>query len=233
MHTKTRFALALAALAVVLVPTIADAQGKKGTQKIDSKGERAVRAATIDFPATYNLSLEGLATVGARIDQVRLNPDPVALALIATELDAAEKVSGKQAGITAADLRKEAIDMAKRRADAKELKVVALLINDAAASKDLQELSEKAADRDAQAKAGEKTRGIGTLTVQNFTAHKIWIYVNDSQVGWVNPFGQYTFTVNQPGFNTTKLFGRSSNNVTTWGPRYLAEDYSSFTWNMY
>src|SRR5262249_14902491 len=73
---------------------------KKAT-KIETKSKAAETALTVDFAKELGLSFPTLTTLGARIEQARQQADPVALGLAARELKVAEKVSGKQAAVTA------------------------------------------------------------------------------------------------------------------------------------
>src|SRR5262249_46258243 len=130
-------------------------------------------ACTVDFQAAFELPFEGLGTIGTRIDQARKACDPVCLCSCANELACAEKVSGKKARVNSAALHKECIEMAKRRGSSAELKAVAFLLKDKTASDDLEKQAAKATEREEnevkEAQEGKKAKGIGTLTVRNFT----------------------------------------------------------------
>src|SRR5262249_38409355 len=121
---------------------------KKAT-KIETKSKAAETALTVDFAKELGLSFPTLTTLGARIEQARQQADPVALGLAARELKVAEKVSGKQAAVTADKLAEEAVEMARQRFNKAELLAVAMLTGEA--GKKLIEIAEK---------AGEKSRGI-------------------------------------------------------------------------
>ena len=57
------------------------------------KNNKNNNAGTIDFAKAYGLPFQSLVSVGARIQEARLDADPVALADLAGELAVAEKVS--------------------------------------------------------------------------------------------------------------------------------------------
>ena len=129
--------------------------GAKGTT-IKVKATTAVSAATIDFRKELGLPFESLAWLGGRIERSRTDADPVGLAACAQELQAAEKVAGKQASLTAAALTAEVIETVKLRDDSKELAAVALLVPAQAA--DLNKLSKAAATREADELSRSKGR---------------------------------------------------------------------------
>lgn len=70
-------------------------------------------ACQVNFAKELGLSLDYLGSLGHRISQARKSPDPVDLALAAQALSVAEQVSGKQASITAEQVQKEALELAK------------------------------------------------------------------------------------------------------------------------
>ena len=92
---------------------------------------KSLSAATVDFQAELGLSFPSLLSIGARIERYRTSsPDPFGLANAARELAAAEKFTGRNASITAEQLMQEAVQMAKVRNDATELKATASLVSD-------------------------------------------------------------------------------------------------------
>jgi hypothetical protein len=236
-RSTKRLGVMLGAMALLSLASMSWAEDKKEGPGEKKTCDKCQCACTIDFQAAFELPFEGLCTMGTRIDQARKSCDPVCLCCCANELGCAEKVSGKKASITSADLHKECIEMAKRRGSSVELKAVAYLLKDKAASDDLEKQAAKASEREEneikEAKEGKKAKGIGTLSVRNFTNYKIWIYVNDRRVGWVNPYGEYSYHIGQPSWMTTKLFGLSDCGTRKWGPTYFAEDYSTYTWSLY
>jgi len=238
LRSTKRLGVLLGALAVLSLASMSWAEDKKAGPGEEKKCDKFQCACLVDFQGTFELPFEGLSTIGTRIDQARKACDPITLACCANELAAAEKVSGKKAAVTCADLYKECSEMAKRRGSSKELQAVALLLHDQAdAVKDLDKQVAKAKEREENeakdAKEGKKAKAISTLAVRNYTNHKIWIYVNDRRVGWVNPFGEYSYYVGQPSWQTTKLFGLSDDGTRKWGPSYFGEEYSTYTWSLY
>ncbi len=211
------------------------AGGKKG-QTGEAKPHTGTLATTIDWGKTLGLNFPSLTTLGARIEQARSQADPVGLAAAAKELAAAETVSGKNAAITAADLLKEATELAKFRFDANELKAVALLIGDGADSLDLLGEAKKAAKFHAEQRkarqAGETTRGIrGQVRFDSRVDAFISCYVNGRYVGSMGPVGDVFCFVGDPGYLSTHLYARS-NDGRFW--RMTAHgDYDSFHWTLY
>ncbi len=151
-----------------------------------------------DFMNVYGVPFDSVETLGARLVEARRKMAPLALAMIAMEMDVLEQVSGKKGEVTAAAVQKEAIEVAKQRRVAPELKAVALLIKDEATMKDLNSLAEEAAkeeaDRIAAFKSGEKERGIHTLTVSNHAHHHVDIIANGHHLGRVPGHGSRTFS---------------------------------------
>jgi ribosomal protein L13E len=144
------------------------------TKKIVTKATVVERAVTINFIEALGLPFESLDTLGIRIDEARKTRDPVALANAAAYLSVAQTVSAKKAKLTADDLMKEAVKMARWRSRSSELKAVALILKDSELVKDLPELAKKAekreADRLAAFKAGERPRGFNKqISINNNT----------------------------------------------------------------
>jgi hypothetical protein len=103
-------------------PTTGDHASDK--QVVSSKAVQERVAASVNFQKELGLSYPSLRTLGARIDAARQAPDPVTLAHAASELDVAEKVSGKKASITAPEILAEAAKLASLRKQEAELKAV-------------------------------------------------------------------------------------------------------------
>jgi len=188
-----------------------------------NEGKEGALARTIDFPTDLGLDLPALATLGGRIDQARDLPDPVCLALAAKELEAAEKASGKKAGIKAEDLEKEAVAMATRRVKEPEIKMIKALVS-----------GEEAQDKlgKALARMKERSKGVmGYCTVVNTSGRSIAVYINDNYLGWVPNNSENSFYVGNSPEDTTKLFARSG--AKTWGPRYVGNAPQNYTWNLF
>jgi len=205
---------------------------KGQAEALTSRAEKNVSAAGIDFAAAFGLGIESLKTVGVRIEQARTAPDPVGLALAATELGVAEQVSGKQATLKADDLFKEAVQIAKLRNRPDELRAVALL---AARHTDADALNKQARGAEkqiARRKAGEKTRGIqGTLTVINKTASQVTVYLNALPAGTVEPYDSNDFTVNGQAGGDCVLYARAPGSGA-WGPKTVKVDIKNVEWTL-
>jgi hypothetical protein len=81
-----------------------------------SEGTKSCGAACrVNFTKELGLPLEYLSSIGHRISVAQKTPDPVDLALASKALAVAEKVSGKLASITAAQIEKEALELTKMR----------------------------------------------------------------------------------------------------------------------
>jgi hypothetical protein len=167
----------LLAIAAVLVPDQATPQEKSAagkTKKIATKATVVEPARTINFIEVLGLQFDSLDVLGVRIDEARKTHDPVGLASAAAYLSAAETVSAKKAKLSANDVMKEAVKMAKWRSKPAELNAVALILKDSELAKDLPDLAKKAeqrqADRRAALKRGERPRSIvRQITINNNT----------------------------------------------------------------
>ncbi len=229
-----RFALVAcllaAGLGLGLSQAAEDKEPNKKKQKVETKARPFRSATAVDFAGELKLDLRGLRTIGARIDQARLDPDPVALALIGKELEAAEKVSGKSASVKSEGLFKEAAGMAKARNGVDELKVVALLLGDA--GKGLTEQAEKTAKEIEKRKGGEEDRGIvGNLTVKNHTLYTATVYINGFVSGTVGPLETKDFYVGAARGTTTNLRAVAVG-VGEWDPQTVFEDVLNVVWDL-
>jgi hypothetical protein len=168
-------------------------------QNIESKKEKAPPVP--DFARSYGLPFESVSTLGSRLVDARQKYDPIALALIATEIGIAEKVSGKRADLTAGDVKKEAVELAIMRRRGLELTAMSLMVSDEAVAKKLTDLAEKAkqeeADRVARFKSGERDKGIHVLEVRNTTPVPVSVRINGIHLGWVQGVSQVVFNTSQ------------------------------------
>jgi hypothetical protein len=205
----------------------------QGGQQITSESRKKTPASTIDFAGELGLGFASLKSLGPRIELARSAPDPVGLAAAAAELGVAERVAERQAALKAADLLKEAIDMARARNRPDELNAVALYAGDDSAKKDLQDRARKAGQAAASRKSGERARGItGRLYVVNNTKWYITIYVNYERVGVVNPYGAATMYVGDSSDDTTILYGDAEGTPLDWGPRRVSQAVRDYTWTL-
>ncbi len=231
--------LALAACLIAVLALSAPAAGEEPKKPMELKDDaKAVPSArTIDFAADLGLDFGTLKSLGQRIEQARETPDPVGLALAAQELGVAEKVSKKQAGLKSGDLLNEAVAMGLRRAQPEELNALALVVTDDKAKGTLQK-----AATEAQKIAGERGRGVGTLTVFNNSDRVVAIYVNDRFVGNVSAHNEKSFEIGELMANiadlegplTTKIQARSGK--WRWPARpeglLVSKDVPNYKWTL-
>lgn len=167
-----------------------------------SNPEKYVAATSVDFSSELGLNFASLSGLGARIEQCRtVRPDPVGLAATAKELGVAEKVSGKKANLTSAALMKEAVEMAKVRFDAQELRGLLLYVDDEDCHDELEIIAHSAM----QAAKGRRNNGIRanavsvTLSVHNKSSRSARVFYNQRFVGTLKPNGREEFLVEQRG----------------------------------
>ena len=198
---------------------------------IETKGEPGKLAAKVDF-SNFGLSLAGLSTLGARIDQARTAADPVALTLLAKELSLAETLSKKQADINAHTVFEEAVQLAKLRQNHDELRAVALLVPGKDVRAELAERAAKVSKDVENRKNGERSRGIGgSLHADSRVLLYIDVYVNGVYRGTVPPFGDiFNIFVGDPAGLDTFLYARAPGTNTTWGPVRVTGPVGNYTW---
>ncbi len=214
-------------------------QKKLNPKLVDKKDVRSFahrlpRAKNIDFGKQLNLPFKSLETLGSRIDKARDEHDPVALAHAAGELDVAEKVSGKKAELTSKTLLNQAVELAKLRQQAPELRAtlhVAKQINqDATAISNLQKMIKRADDITQEDVSGDTVpKGISTpVFIKNKTGQWVSIYVNGSYNLRIPPFkGKWCFARN---LRPTVLTAVSTSYY--WPPRYVWGTFSMYTWEL-
>lgn len=181
----------------------ADASASDETAKpttIKTKVEERPSASSIDFAGALELPFNSLTTLGARIEQARRDADPVGLMNAARELAVAEQLSGKKASLSATELRKEAVELARLRGNSAELEAVSLMVHDEKTQKALKQAVQQAKKREAEQaaalEAGERSRLlVGDLVVENHTHHWAIIYVDGHRAGRVAPHGHEHFHV--------------------------------------
>jgi hypothetical protein len=224
-------AVGLALLAAAIAAPLIGDEPKKESGKVksfESKGEPMKTWAGTNFASALGLNLRNLTTLGPRIDQAELLPDPVALALMARELAIAEQIAKKKADLTSTALLKEAVYLAKLRDDPEELQAVASL-SEKEARKELVALADKAAKAADDRKNGERKKGLnGTLHVDSRVNRSMTVLVNGQWKGDIPANGDLYVNVNQgPGTVTTvvaRWIGKSS--TIQLGP----ELYTEYTW---
>jgi hypothetical protein len=233
MRTKA-LGMALVAYVGLLATGGLPAQEKAATEKkVESKSEKYTSAATVNFGGALGLPFESVANLGARIEAARRQADPVSLTVLGLELGAAEKVAGKKADLTSDTLLKEGVDLAKLRGNSKEMLMVAQLLKDDKAAKELTVEADKAAKREsdeaAAAKSGEAPRGAQYLRVHNAFHEGVQIYVDGQQVGWVQPGAHETFYIHKHHRHFT-LYARHHHR--TWGPVEVEGQFETYQWRI-
>lgn len=163
-------------------------------------------ACSVNFARELGLSLDYLGSIGHRIAQARKASDPVELALCSQALSVAEKVSGKQAAVTANQVQQEALEIARLRGNSQELSAVALIVSSAAA--DLDKQIALAKKREAEAKASidakeDQKELVGRLIVANHSDECLRIYVSGNYVGEVHAGQAKQFHVHDHNNPTT------------------------------
>jgi hypothetical protein len=209
-------------------------------QVVDSKAVRVPPAASVNFRKELGLNFDSLGTIGTRIDQARRKHDPVALAHAASELNVAEKVSGKKASLTSKQVLKESSELAKLRSQEAELRAV-LNVNDQIANeqdvilslKKEIDLAKQRAEYDTEAiqKNLEPTWQPRKVTVNNYTTQYLTIWVNGRYKTEIPP-GQSQVCVIEHRWNPVILTAHGNEDIDTWGPRYIWGRFTKYTWNI-
>lgn len=188
----SKFFSALAVLAMATSTVLAAKPGvpsKEATieSHISKEGKQThcFEACTINFSRELKVPFDYLDSLGTRIHESRKLPDPVGLATAAQSLAVAEQVAGKKAAVTSDQVLVEAIELAKLRNDANELKAIALLVTDKKVKGELEQLAEVASDNAPE--PGETSKGIiGTLRVVNHSGECLRIFINGQYRGEVH-----------------------------------------------
>jgi hypothetical protein len=231
------FATALAFAAMRQVDAAQDAKQQPGAGnqlKIEGKKEKAPPIP--DFAKAYGVPFESFLTVGRRLGEARDKFDPIALALIAVELNLGERVSGKKAEVTAEDVQKEAVALATMRRLEPELTAMAMMVKDDATATKLTDLAKQAgreeSERIAKFKSGEHERGIHVLVVRNHLPVPFSIRLNGIHLGWVQGNSQMTFNTSQ-FYEPHEIFLSAHDQ---FGDRIRAEAHTGhhhfFTWDL-
>jgi uncharacterized protein (TIGR03000 family) len=230
---------------VVPTPTVATAPGEekpkeKEQQVVTTKASRRTRATTIDFKKAYNLPFPSLGTLGARIEAARRTPDPVALAHTAGELAVAEKVSGKQAGLTSKALVAEAAELARLRRQVTEMKATFAM---------QQQIANEETDANfwntqiawAQSIANQEKEAVQSnelptaaprkVLLNNYTDQYIDLWVNGNLRMQIPPGGS-KWCVIEHKYNPTTLTAYGDGDDAVWGPRQIFGEFSIYTWNL-
>lgn len=204
---------------------------------LETKRATAASAATVNFNEELGLGFASLNALGQRIEAARNAMDPVGLASAATELHVAERVSGKTASITSAALMDEAVELAKLRFQADELRAVALLVEDEKVRKDFTDYAAQAdkelAVQKQKKELGVRERGITRrLFVDNRTGYTLSIYVNGRYKGSLGPYGDGYVWVGDSRWGSTKLYAKAPGTSSYWS-RTVSGNVSDFTWHLY
>jgi hypothetical protein len=229
--------MAAASLALVAGVALAadDVKDKSKGDGADAKPQEYVSATAIDFRTELGLDFPSLVSIGSRIEQGRsIHPDPVGLASAAHELGVAEKVSGKTAKITSETLLKEAVELAKVRNDAKELKATMHFVADEKTKEELETAALRAEKTEKEkadlARTGAATRGVhNELIVKNISRQWIKVFYNGRYVGRVEPLQDSFFRLydESPYFNLMAIGSRGSK----WHHHEHGQ-FRNFTWRI-
>jgi hypothetical protein len=242
-----RAKIALALLSLVLLAPQDRAQdpqkndpAAEDRQEVRSQAVPQRTASSVNFRKELNLPYQSLNTLGARIDQARRAPDPVALAHAANELVVAEKVSGKTASLTSSQVLRESAELASLRRQEAELKAVLHVSNQVAAEADQVAYLRKQlalaqqqakADKEAFNRTQEPTSAPRQVVVNNYTTQHIDVYVNGFLKTQVQPGSTQVITI-EHRWNPTVLKGYGDSDSQTWGPRYIWGRFTKYTWNI-
>lgn len=185
-----RFALSVCVVGLIALPLRAADDAKPGEiHSKRSEGHKCCGAACkVNFVKELGVPLNYLSSLGHEISDARSTPDPVALALLASNLAVAEKVSGKTASVKSADIQKEAVELAKMRGKSAELKALKEIVSDKTTKTELEEEVALAEKNEAKAKSDALSSVapkalIGMLTVVNHSDECLKIYVHGQYVG--------------------------------------------------
>jgi hypothetical protein len=217
-----------------------DDPASQDQQVVKSKAVPKPAAASVNFKKELGLPYPSLGTLGARIDAARRAPDPVALAQAASELNVAEKVSGKQASITSPEVLAEAAELASLRKQEAELKAVLQVSNQVMFAEDrVASLRKQIALAQAQTKADqqafqtnqEPSAAPRQVVVNNYTTQYLDVYVNGFYKVQVLPGSSQVITL-EHRWNPTVLTAYGNEDMGTWGPRYIWGQFNRYTWNI-
>jgi hypothetical protein len=217
-----------------------DAPNPPDKQVVDSKLVHKPAAASVNFRKELKLPFASLTTLGARIDQARRAPDPVALAHAASELGVAEKVSGKTASITSKQVLQEAAELASLRRQAAELKAVLQVANQnmfeeeriRAMQKEIKLAEDQTkAEQQAFQQNQEPTATPRTVVVNNYTTQYLDIWVNGNYKTQVQPGASQVITI-EHRWNPTILTAYGNEDMDNPGPRYIWGQFTKYTWNI-
>jgi uncharacterized protein (TIGR03000 family) len=209
-------------------------------ETINSTATKRSTAAAVKFRKELGLPLATLNTLGSRIDAARRAHDPVALANAASELDAAEKASGKKASLTALALARESAELAKLRRQETELRSLVAVQQQITGTDDtltvlkniLSEAKAQAAADSASIRANqEPTWKPRTIVVNNYTTQYIDVWCNGFYKVQVAPGMAQSFVI-EHRWNPVVLTGDGDEDETTFGPVNLWGRFNKYTWNI-
>ena len=220
-------------------PAATDPAGDE-PQEYSSAPTAVTPAASVPFRNQLGLPYPTLGTLGGRIDAARRAGDPVAMAHAASELDVAEKVSGKTASLTSKQVLAEAAELAsvrKRTADTSAVLKVSESL--AVAEENLADMKKQLAfsqnmaaqDEKSLAEKLEPTSAPRKILVNNYSTQYIEIQVNGFIRGQVLPGASRTFTIDQR-WNPIVIKGWGDEDATTYGPIRLRGQFKTYTWNI-
>jgi hypothetical protein len=217
-----------------------DDPASQDQQVVRSKAVPKPAAACVNFQKELGLSYPSLLTLGARIDAARRAPDPVALAQAASELDVAERVSGKKATITSPEVLAEAAELASLRKQEAELKAVLqvskqVMLADERVASLKQEIATTRAQTRADQRALQANQEPSTpprqVVVNNYTTQFVYVYVNGLYEAVVAPKASQAIVI-EHRLSPTVLTATGGEDLNTWGPRHIWGKFDKYTWNI-
>jgi hypothetical protein len=189
-----------------------------------------------DFTRVYRVPLESISTLGQRLADARQKGDPVALALIATEMRVAETVSGRMAEVTADEVTKEAITLGKMRRQEKELMALAVLAKDPTQAEQLDALAKTAkveeAERISKFKSGEREKGFHYLIVNNTTDVPVSVRANGHHIGFVPGFSVREFWTPGLEHNPQTFISAHDQFGDVWKTHVVEGEHLKYTWTL-
>lgn len=153
-----------------------------------------VSASAFRFDKELGLSFPNLRTLGVRIEEAKIDPNPLVLALCAVELRAAENAAGKKSLYDSSQLVETAVDLARSRGDLSELTAMKTVLPDHVEDFNLTIKRVNATD--------ETSRGVSRLVIFGQPV-KFRVYANGYFSGFALPERENTFQLGCPHHATT------------------------------
>ena len=209
-------------------------------QVVESKSAPRPAAASVNFRKQLGLPYPTLRTLGSRIDTARRTHDAVGLANAAAELAGAEKLSGKQAGLTSSALMNEAAGAGQPQAARKRAAGgFERLESGHDGPGQHREHAQVLAMAQAQAKADteafqqgqEPTWTPRKVIVNNYTTQYMDVYVNGNFKVTVLPGQTQAFLI-EHRWNPTVLTAYGDEDAGYPWKRIINGRFTTYTWNL-